>query len=269
MPQRMTVLSAGQKSPRQTQQQHTWDSHPALKANSLNIHCAKKHIPFSILNISLPVSHPQLSYWRRHQTSLLLGMQSCCKSVMCLTLVNDRSPSFAFLGVLHLFQLFPRFLKAGCRLHSSFCIQISPIDGEKSSALQPGKEIKAATKANFFLLGVVLSWDTARDARKSEALMTLAELLHESLLPSHTLTIPSQSLSGCLQVRQHFNSSPPYPKKSFFGGFFLKHVVKMWHNTSKLRIKAPSYFLEICFLAPSHAKLQDLSDCCLNHFLQY
>jgi len=53
--------------------------------------------------------------------SLLLGMQSCCKSVMCLTLVNDRSPSFAFLGVLHLFQLFPRFLKAGCRLHSSFC----------------------------------------------------------------------------------------------------------------------------------------------------
>lgn len=49
--------------------------------------------------------------------------------------------------------------------------------------------------------------------------MTLAELLHESLLPSYILTTLSQSLSGCLQVRQRFNSSLPYPKKSLCGGF--------------------------------------------------
>lgn len=85
--------------------------------------------------------------------------------------------------------------------------------------------------------------------------MTLAKLLQESLLPSHILTILSQSLSGCLQVRQHFNSSLPYPKKSLFWRFFLKHVIKLWHNTSKHRIKAPFCLLETCLLAPSHAKL--------------
>lgn len=56
-----------------------------------NIHCAKKHIPFSILNISLPVSSLVPTSHTGGDTRLL-GMQSCCKSVMCLTLANNRSP---------------------------------------------------------------------------------------------------------------------------------------------------------------------------------
>lgn len=187
-------------------------------------------------------------------------------------LTNHRSPSLPSSVFSISFSHFPRCLKAGSQLYSSLCIQISPTEGErkkkKKQLCTVSRREKNASNAFFFFfkLGVVLLWDIARDAGRSEPLMTLAELLHELPLPLHhdrSFSF-SWSLPGCLQDRLHCNTCLQYSKHPLFSGYML---LEMWSSTTPVHHQSPVFFDRAVFVSPISCRaVGSMSDSHLNHF---